>query len=132
MLLARDFVAHMASEVVKRLVEGGQIETKVAQAVTTRVRQCMLEELTVEDRLNEEVRQIIDERDTIRQQIVQILTAMLKAEEKIEQDVRKRITSQKKEILEGSEEWDVLHKKYYQDELRRLGIGAAPDDRHRP
>ena len=73
----------------------------------------------------------IDDRDTIRQQIVQILTAMLRDEEKIELEVRKRITSQKKEILEGSEEWDVLHKKYYQDELRRLGIGAAPDDRHR-
>lgn len=73
----------------------------------------------------------IDDRDTIRQQIVQILTAVLRDEEKIELEVRKRITSQKKEILEGSEEWDVLHKKYYQDELRRLGIGAAPDDRHR-
>ncbi|HET7150557.1 MAG TPA: DUF507 family protein [Candidatus Acidoferrum sp.] len=73
----------------------------------------------------------IDDRDTIRQQIVQILTSMLRDEEKIEQEVRKRITSQKKEILEGSEEWDVLHKKYYQDELRRLGIAAAPDDRHR-
>ncbi len=52
-------------------------------------------------------------------------------EEKIELEVRKRITSQKKEILEGSEEWDVLHKKYYHDELRRMGIGAAPDDRQR-
>ena len=76
--------------------------------------------------------EFIDDRDTIRQQIVQILTAMIKDEEKIELEVRKRITSQKREILEGSEEWDVLHKKYYQDELRRLGIAAAPDDRHRP
>src|SRR6516164_11006013 len=62
MLLARDFVAHMASEVVKRLVEGGQIEVKAQDAVTTRIRQRMLEELTVEDRLNEEVRQILVER----------------------------------------------------------------------
>lgn len=76
--------------------------------------------------------EFIDDRDTIRQQIVQIMTAMLRDEEKIELEVRKRITSQKKEILEGSEEWDVLHRKYYQDELRRLGIAAAPDDRHRP
>jgi len=45
--------------------------------------------------------------------------------------VRKRITSQKKEILEGSEEWDVLHKKYYFDELRRMGISAASEERHR-
>ena len=76
--------------------------------------------------------EFIDDRDTIRQRIVQILTSVLKDEEKIELEVRKRITSQKKEILEGSEEWDVLHKKYYQGELRRLGIAAAPDDRHRP
>ena len=75
--------------------------------------------------------EFIDDRDTIRQNVVQILTAILRDEEKIELEVRKRITSQKKEILEGSEEWDVLHKKYYQDELRRLGIAAAPDDRHR-
>jgi len=74
--------------------------------------------------------EFVDDRDTIRQQVVQILTATLKEERKIELEVRKRITSQKKEILEGSEEWDVLHKKYYQDELRRMGIAAAPDDRH--
>ena len=62
MLLVRDFVAHMANEVVKRLVEGGMIETKAANVVANRIRQRMLEELTVEDRLNEEVRQILVER----------------------------------------------------------------------
>jgi len=62
MLLVRDFVAHMATEVVKRLVEGGQIETKAPEVVANRIRQRMLEELTVEDRLNEEVRQILIER----------------------------------------------------------------------
>src|SRR3979409_243344 len=75
--------------------------------------------------------EFIEDRDTIRQEVVKILTDTLREEEKAELEVRKRITSQKKEILEGSEEWDVLHKKYYQDELRRMGIGAAPDDRHR-
>jgi len=77
---------------------------------------------------SEEV-EFVDDRDTIRQHVVRILTATLKEEEKIELEVRKRITSQKKEILEGSEEWDVLHRKYYLDELRRMGIAAAPDDR---
>src|SRR3982074_2748389 len=75
--------------------------------------------------------EFVDDRDTIRQQVVQILTATLKDEEKVELEVRKRITSQKKEILEGSEEWDVLFKKYYADELRRMGVTAAPDDRER-
>ena len=72
----------------------------------------------------------IEDRDTIRQQVVQILIATLREEEKADAEVRKRITSQKKEILEGSEEWDVLYRKYYADELRRMGIVGAPDDRH--
>lgn len=68
MLLQRDFVSHIASEVVKRLVDGGHIETKASEAVKQRVKQRMMEELTVEDRLNEEVRQILIERqDEMRQ-----------------------------------------------------------------
>src|SRR5712664_912846 len=73
--------------------------------------------------------EFIEDRDTIRQKIVTLLTDSLREEEKADAEVRKKITSQKKEILEGSEEWDVLYRKYYADELRRMGIAAAPDDR---
>jgi hypothetical protein len=62
MLISRDYVGHMAEEVVKKLVEGELIETSAAPAVTQRVRQRMMEEVTVEDRLNDEVRQILTER----------------------------------------------------------------------
>jgi len=79
--------------------------------------------------VNSDEVEFVEDRDTIRQQVVQILTDTLKEEEKADTEVRKRITSQKKEILEGSEEWDVLYRKYYADELRRMGIAAAPDDR---
>jgi hypothetical protein len=48
--------------VVKKLVEGDLIETNAVEAVTQRVRQRMMEEVTVEDRLNEEVRQILTEQ----------------------------------------------------------------------
>jgi hypothetical protein len=61
MLLARDYVGYMANEIVKRLVDGGQIETEAAPAVALRIRQRMNEELSVEDRLNDEVRQILTE-----------------------------------------------------------------------
>jgi len=61
MLLARDYVGYIASEIVKRLVEGGQIETEAINAVALRLRQRMNEELSVEDRLNDEVRQILTE-----------------------------------------------------------------------
>ena len=73
--------------------------------------------------------EFVEDRDTIRQEIVQILTATLREEEKADAEVRKRITSQKKEILEGSEEWDVLYRKYYIEELRRMGIVATSEDR---
>lgn len=59
MLLSRDYVGYMAKEVVKRLVAGKMIETKNAENLTTQVRQVMAEEITVEDRLNEEVREIL-------------------------------------------------------------------------
>jgi hypothetical protein len=61
MLLARDYVGYMATEIVKRLVEGGQIETEAIPGVALRIRQRMNEELSVEDRLNDEVRQILTE-----------------------------------------------------------------------
>lgn len=67
MLIARDYVGYMATEIVKRLVEGGQIETEAVAEVSLRVRQRMNEELAVEDRLNDEVRQILtDHQDEMR------------------------------------------------------------------
>ena len=59
MLLSRDYVGYMAKEIVKRLVAGKMIETKNVENVTQQVRQVMAEEVTIEDRLNEEVREIL-------------------------------------------------------------------------
>jgi hypothetical protein len=59
MLLSRDYVGHMAKEVVKRLVAGKMIETKNADDLAQRVRQVMAEEIGIEDRVNEEVREIL-------------------------------------------------------------------------
>jgi hypothetical protein len=59
MLIQRDYVGYMAKEVVKKIVEGNLIETKNVEGVTQRVRQRMTEELTIEDRLNDEVREIL-------------------------------------------------------------------------
>jgi hypothetical protein len=59
MLLSRDYVGYMAKEIVKRLVAAKMIETKNAENLTQQVRQVMAEEVTIEDRLNEEVREIL-------------------------------------------------------------------------
>ncbi len=61
MLLTRDYVGYMASEVVKRLVAAEMIEVRAPEMLVQRIRQTMLEELSVEDRLNEEVRQILSQ-----------------------------------------------------------------------
>jgi hypothetical protein len=59
MLINRDFVGHMATEVIKKLGEGELVEVRNAVALTQRVRQAMMDEITVEDRISEEARQIL-------------------------------------------------------------------------
>jgi hypothetical protein len=59
MLLSRDYVGYMAKEVVKRLIAAKMIEVKNADTTTQQVRAVMAEEITIEDRLNEEVREIL-------------------------------------------------------------------------
>jgi hypothetical protein len=70
--------------------------------------------------------EFIEDRATIRQNVVSILLSILKDEEQMDAQVRQKITSQKKEILEGSEEWEVLYRKYYTEEMRRMGIAHQP------
>jgi hypothetical protein len=66
--------------------------------------------------------EIFEEPNTIRQETVKILTDLLHEEEKVEQTVRQRIATHKRSIPEGGGEWEILYRKYYQDELRKLGV----------
>lgn len=61
MLLSRDFVGYMANELVKRLVANKMLEVGNAAALAERIRLKMSEEIGVEDRLNEEVREILSQ-----------------------------------------------------------------------
>jgi hypothetical protein len=58
----------------------------------------------------------------LRLQIVSIMTELLQAEDKVDRTARTKVRSQKREIPEGTEEWDLLHKRYYAEELKKLGI----------
>ncbi len=58
----------------------------------------------------------------IRLELVKAITEILVVEEKAEKAARAKIRSQKKEIAEGTEEWDLLHRRYYSEELKRYGI----------
>jgi uncharacterized protein len=195
MLLAREFVAYLSRQLVKRL-SAGSIETNQPDAVVDRVAGVITEELEVEDRLNDEVRDLLSQyseymrresvsyqemfrrikntmiaqrkvvrasgRDTgdnmklsrdkvtqishrmveslrkcrevrlkdkdpnnVRLEVVRVMTDLLVAEEKVDRTARQKIRSQKREIPEGSEEWDLLHRRYYAEELKKLGIDLA-------
>jgi hypothetical protein len=54
--------------------------------------------------------------------IVKAMTELLVAEEKVDRAARQKIRSQKREISEGTEEWDLLLRRYYSEELKKLGI----------
>ncbi|MGH9709935.1 MAG: DUF507 family protein, partial [Candidatus Acidiferrales bacterium] len=71
----------------------------------------------------------VEDRDTIRQEIVTILQELLKQEEQVDTEVRAKIASQKKEILEGSEEWDILYRRYYSESLKRMGVADLAEHR---
>jgi len=179
MLLSKEYVGYLAREVTKKLIAGGHIETKAVPAVTEKVHAAMLEELSLEDRINDEVRVILrrdaphwrqlsgnvpqseeraypqvqggavrisrdkvnkvahvvadalaevdavdflEDRNTIRLEIRKILEELLNQEAKIDQSARLKIENQKRTILEGSQEWDILYRKYYNEEVKKLGI----------
>jgi uncharacterized protein len=58
----------------------------------------------------------------VRLELVKVFTDLLQAEEKVDRAARTKIRTQKREIAEGTEEWDLLHKRYYAEELKKLGL----------
>ena len=64
----------------------------------------------------------MEDRNTIRQEARKALENLLTEEERIDTAARQKIASQRKIILEGSQEWDILYRKYYNEEVRKLGI----------
>jgi hypothetical protein len=58
----------------------------------------------------------------VRLELVKVMTELLQTEEKVDRAARTKIRTQKREITEGTEEWDLLHRRYYAEELKKLGI----------
>jgi hypothetical protein len=67
----------------------------------------------------EDALEYFDEPQEIRQTIVKIISDEMHADEVIDVLVRRKIESQKRSIPEGSAEWDVLYRKYFEEEVAR-------------
>ncbi len=66
--------------------------------------------------------EFVEDRNSIRLKVREILEDLLKKEKGIDAEARKKIESQRRTILEGSQEWDILYRKYYNEEVKKLGI----------
>ena len=60
MLLSKDYVGYLARHIVERLIKAETIETKAQPAVTQKVEAALVDELSMEDRINDEVRVILE------------------------------------------------------------------------
>ena len=68
---------------------------------------------------------LLRDRNSIRLMVVDMLRAEMRRDEEIEQRVRNKIVTQKRQIPEGSQEWDILFRKYYEEELGKMRVGRG-------
>jgi len=66
--------------------------------------------------------EFIEDPNAIKQQTRKILEELLMQEARIDIAARQKIETQKRTILEGSQEWDILYRKYYNEEVKKLGV----------
>ena len=194
MLLAREFVGYLARQLVERLSPAA-FETSTPAVAAELIEQIIEEDLSAEDKLNDEVRDLLEDyseymrrenisyqemfrkiknqmlaqrkltraagRDTgdpmklsrdrinelshkivsgmrksrdfrvrkdpndLRLGIVREMTDLLQMEDRIDRSARDKIKTQKRDIAEGGEEYDILHRRYYAEELKKLGINLS-------
>jgi hypothetical protein len=65
--------------------------------------------------------EFLDESNEIRLTIVKSIEEEMKLYDLIDKRAIEKIESQKKSIKEGSREWEILYRKYYNDEINKLG-----------
>ena len=194
MLLAREFIGYLSRQLVRRL-SPALFESSNPQSAADIIAQTITDELSTEDKLNDEVRDLLDQysdymrrenvsyqemfrriknqlmaqrkiirasgRDTgdamklsrdkineishqvvaalrrsrevrvrkdlneVRLGLVREITDVLQMEERVDKAARAKVRSQKRDIPEGGEEYDLLHKRYYAEELKKLGIDLS-------
>ena len=66
--------------------------------------------------------EFLEDRNSIRMEARRLLEELLKEEAKIDTAARQKIENQRRTILEGTQEWDILYRKYYNEEVKKLGI----------
>jgi hypothetical protein len=66
--------------------------------------------------------EFIEDPNSIRMEVRRLLEELLAAEERIDLAAKQKIENQRRTITEGTQEWDILYRKYYNEEVKKLGI----------
>ena len=66
--------------------------------------------------------EFLEDRNSIRMKVRELLEELLKQEERIDVAARQKIENQRRTIVEGTQEWDILYRKYYNEEVKKLGL----------
>jgi hypothetical protein len=69
---------------------------------------------------DEESVEFLRDPNDVRLKMLQILEAELLKEDELEEAIRRKIASQKRDVPEGSPEWDLLFRKYYEEEMKKV------------
>jgi hypothetical protein len=80
-------------------------------------------------RKNRDLRMKDKNTNNVRLELVRVMTEFLTVEDKVDRAARDKIRTQKRDIPEGTEEWDLLHERYYSEELKKLGIELGAHQR---
>ena len=62
------------------------------------------------------------DHNDVRLEVKRLLEQLMKAEAELDKAARQKIENQRRTILEGSAEWDILYRKYYAEEVKKLGL----------
>ena len=92
MQFPREYVAYMAKQVLKRLTAAGLIQYEQADYVTEVITQVVLDELSVEDRINDEARKILEQHGTEMKQLGATYEEAFKA-------IKRQLVRERKVIL---------------------------------
>lgn len=81
-----------------------------------------LSSLTTEMLAQQKDVEFLEPYDDVRQKLRGVLEELLAEEEKLDKAARQMIESQRRIITEGTPEWDILYKKYYNEQVKKLGL----------
>jgi len=82
-----------------------------------------LSQLIVKHLQKSDTVRLLKPENDVRLQVVKTLTDELRIEEIVDMEVRRKLASYSRKIVEGNREWDVMYQKLYEQEMqRRLGF----------